>query len=42
MHKNIARYFIDENNIIVYTLLQMAPNGELFIEYELASSTILH
>ena len=43
-HRNIGRYFIDENDIIVCTLSQMAPNGkgELFIEYELAVSMYLN
>ena len=37
-HRNIERYSIDENDIIVCTFSKMAPNGkrELFIEYELA------
>ena len=37
-HRNIDRYFIDENDIIQCTLSHMAPNREeeLFIEFELA------
>ena len=37
-HRNIDRYVIDENDIIVCTLSQMARNRmeELFIEFELA------